>query len=36
MNTLQKALTESIAVLLVGLAIVGGLLFTFSQNTGGF
>lgn len=34
MKTLQKTLTESIAVLLVGVVIVGSLMFIFSQNAG--
>ncbi|KND46836.1 MAG: hypothetical protein AB199_00145 [Parcubacteria bacterium C7867-004] len=33
MNTLGKTLTESAAILLVGLAIVGSLMYAFSQNT---
>ncbi|MBU2220759.1 hypothetical protein KKD81_02360 [Patescibacteria group bacterium] len=33
MHTLQKALTESVAVLLVGMVILGALMFVFSQNT---
>ena len=32
MNTLRKTLLESMAVLAVGLSIVGFMLYAFSQN----
>lgn len=32
MNTLGKTLLESAAVLAVGVAIIGSMLFAFSQN----
>lgn len=33
MNTLRKTLLESAAVLAVGFAIIGSMLYVFSQNT---
>lgn len=34
MNALRKTILESSAVLLVGLAIVGSMMYAFSQNAG--
>ena len=36
MNTLGKALLESSAVLLVGFAIIGSVMYAFSQNAAAF
>jgi len=33
MNTIKKAATESAAILIVGLGIVGSLMYAFSQNS---
>lgn len=36
MNTLGKTLIESAAVLVVGFAIIGSMLFAFGQNAAAF
>ena len=36
MQVLGKTLVESAAVLLVGMAIVGSMLFAFSQNSAAY